>query len=465
MANSFDVIVLGGGPAGYVCAIRAAQLGLSTAVVERDKLGGVCVNIGCIPTKALLHSAYVANLLAHDAKELGIETGPVKTDYGVAMKRSRKVAEQNSKGVEFLMKKHKITVLRGTGVLQAGRKVKVGADVYQATKGLVIATGSRVRGIPQIGLEINKTSVISSDEALFLEKVPTSMVIVGAGAVGCEFADIFNAFGCKVTLVEALPRILPLEDAESSDVITKSYRKRGITVLAGAKVKKATVTPDKVTLEIEAGGKTETVEAERVLMAAGRSVNTESMGFKEAGVELTDRGFVKVSLSTLETTAKGVYGIGDVAGPPMLAHKGSREGVVVAEIIAGHHPQPIKYDNVPSVTYCHPEVASIGLTEEQCKEKKLDYQVGRFPFSANGRARASNETEGLVKIIRGKQYGEILGAHIVASHASEMIHELAVARENEFTVEEVDLAIHAHPTLSEAIAEACLDSMGRVINI
>ena len=465
MANSFDVIVIGGGPAGYVCAIRAAQLGLATAVVERDKLGGVCVNIGCIPTKALLHSAYVANLLAHDAKELGIETGPVKTDYGVAMKRSRKVADQNSKGAEFLMKKNKITVIKGTGVLQPGRKVKVGNDVYEAKKAVVIATGSRVRGIPQIGLDINKTSVISSDEALFLEKAPASIAIVGAGAVGCEFADIFNAFGSKVTLIEALPRILPLEDAESSDAITKSFRKRGMTVLAGANVKKANVAPEKVTLEVEAGGKTETVEAERVLMAAGRSVNTENMGFKESGVELTERGFVKVNPATLETSAKGVYCIGDVAGPPMLAHKGSREGVHVAEIIAGHQPQPIKYDNVPSVTYCHPEVASIGLTEDQCKEKKLDYQVGRFPFSANGRARASNETEGFVKVIRGKQYGEILGAHIVASHASEMIHELDVARENEFTVEEVDLAIHAHPTLSEAIAEACLDSMGRVIHI
>jgi dihydrolipoamide dehydrogenase len=465
VANSFDVIVIGGGPAGYVCAIRAAQLGLSTAVVERDKLGGVCVNIGCIPTKALLHSAYVANLLAHDAKDLGIETGPVKTDFGVAMKRSRKVADQNSKGAEFLMKKNKITVIKGTGVLQPGRKVKVGNDVYEAKKAVVIATGSRVKGIPQIGLEINKQTVISSDEALFLEKAPATLAIVGAGAVGSEFADIFNAFGSKVTLIEALPRILPLEDVESSDAITKSFRKRGITVLAGASVRKATVGADKVTLEVEAGGKTETIEAERVLMAAGRAVNTENMGFKDAGVELTDRGFVKVNIDTLETTAQGVYCIGDVAGPPMLAHKGSREGVTVAERIAGHRPPPIKYDNVPSVTYCHPEVASIGLTEEQCKERKLDYQVGRFPFSANGRARASNETEGFVKILRGRQYGEILGAHIVGSHASEMIHELDVARENEFTVEEVDLAIHAHPTLSEAIAEACLDSMGRVIHI
>ena len=462
---SFDVIVLGGGPAGYVCAIRAAQLGLATAVVEKDKLGGVCVNIGCIPTKALLHSAYALNLISHDAKALGIEVTGVKGDYGVAMKRSRQVADQNSKGVECLMKKHKITVLKGMGVLQPGRKVKVGNDLHEAKKAVVIATGSRVKGIPQIGLEINKTTVISSDEALFLEQAPATLAIVGAGAVGTEFADIFAAFGSKVTLIEALPRILPVEDAECSEVIAKSFRKRGMTVLAGAKVQKATVGASDVTLDVEAAGKVEKITVEKVLMAAGRAVNTAGMGFKEAGVELTDRGFVKVNLETLETTASGVYCIGDVAGPPMLAHKGSREGVVVAERIAGHTPHPIKYDNVPSVTYCHPEVASVGLTEEQCKEKKLDYQVGRFPFTANGRARASLETDGFVKVIRDKKYGEILGAHIVASHASEMIHELGVARENEFTVEEVDLMIHAHPTLSEAIAEACLDSMGRVMHI
>ncbi|MDH4347498.1 MAG: dihydrolipoyl dehydrogenase [Gemmatimonadota bacterium] len=462
---TFDIIILGGGPAGYVCAIRSAQLGLSTAVVEKDKLGGVCVNIGCIPTKALLHSARVASIVAHEARDLGVEVGAVKTDYGVAMKRSRKVAEQNSKGVEFLMKKHKVTVLRGTGMLQPGRKVKVGAEVHEAKKAVVIATGSRVKGIPPIGLDINKTTVISSDEALFLERAPASIAVIGAGAVGCEFADIFNAFGSKVTMIEALPRILPIEDAESSDVVAKSYKKRGIEVIAGAKVTKADVLQDKVILHLEAGGQSRTVEAEKILMAAGRAVNTEGSGFKEAGVQLTDQGWVKVNPKTLETTAAGVYCIGDVAGPPMLAHKGSREGVFVAELIAGHKPHPIRYDNIPSVTYCHPEVASIGLTEEQCKEKKLDYQVGRFPFSANGRARASNETEGFVKIIRDRRYSEILGAHIVCGHASEMIHELAVARENECTVEEVDLAVHAHPTLSEAIAEAALDSMGRVMHI
>jgi dihydrolipoamide dehydrogenase len=396
VATQFDVIIIGGGPAGYVCAIRAAQLGLATAVVERDKLGGVCVNIGCIPTKALLHSAYVANLVAHDAKELGIEVTGVKADYAVAMRRSRKVSEQNSRGVEFLMKKHKIAVIKGSGTLGKNRTVRVGSDEYQARKAVIIATGSRVKGIPQIGLELDKTTVISSDEALFLEKAPATLAVVGAGAVGCEFDDIFNAIGTKVTLIEVLPRILPMEDAEASDALTKSYRKRGITVYTGTKVTKATVGKDKATLQLEAGGKTETVEAEKVLMAAGRAMNTEGMGLQEAGVQLTEAGFVRVNLETLETTAPGVYCIGDVAGPPMLAHKGYREGTTVAERIAGQHPHPIRYDNVPSVTYCHPEVASIGLTEDQAKERKLDYQVGRFPFSANGRARTAGETEGFV---------------------------------------------------------------------
>jgi len=463
VANQFDVIVLGGGPAGYECAIRAAQLGLATAVVEREKLGGVCVNIGCIPTKALLHSAYIAHLLSV-AAEFGVEAGPVKTDYGVAMKRSRKVADQNSRGVEFLMKKHKIAVFKGTGILQPGRKVKVGSDLLEAKKAVVIATGSRVKGIPQIGLEINKTTVISSDEALLLEQAPASLAIIGAGAVGMEFADIFNAFGVPVTLIEALPRILPLEDADASAELAKSYKKRGITVIAGAKVTKATVAKDTVTLDVEVGGAKQQVETAAVLMAAGRGVNTENIGLKECGIQLSDRGFIKVDRA-LQTTAAGYYAIGDVAGPPMLAHKGSREGVVVAELIAGQKPHPIKYDNVPSVTYCHPEVASIGLTEDQCKDQKLDYVVGKFPYSASGRARGTGETEGFVKILREKKYGEILGAHIVGSQASEVIHELAVARENEYTVEEVELAIHAHPTMSEAVVEAALDSLGRVMNI
>jgi dihydrolipoamide dehydrogenase len=462
--TTFDIIILGGGPAGYVCAIRAAQLGLNTALVEREKLGGVCVNIGCIPSKALLHSAYVANLLKHDAKGLGITLGSVNLDYGTAMRRSRQVSDQNSKGVEFLMKKHKVSVVRGVGKLLPGKKVQVGNDTLTANKGVVLATGTRVKGLQQAGLELDKTSVISSDEALFLEQAPTSLAIIGAGAVGVEFADIFNAFGTQVTLIEVLPRILPVEDVESSATIARSFKKRGIEVLAGTKVKGAKVSPKKVTLELEASGKSRTVEVEKVLVATGRALNLEGIGLEQAGVKLDDRGFVQVD-KDLRTTAPGVFAIGDIAGPPMLAHKGSREGIVVAELIAGLQPHRIHYDNVPSVTYCHPEVASIGLTEDQCKAQKLDYTVGKFPLTASGRARAANETEGFVKILRDKKYGEILGAHVVASHASEMIHELVVARENEYTVEEVELAVHAHPTLSEAVAQAALDSLGRATDI
>ncbi len=463
MSNSYDVIILGGGPAGYVCAIRAAQLGLTTAVVEREKLGGVCVNVGCIPSKALLHSAYVANTIKHDAKKLGINVSEMSLDFGAAIKHSRQVSEQNSKGVGFLMKKHKVTVIEGTGTLGPGKTVTVDGTAYTASRAVVLATGTRVKGIPQIGLELDRTTVISTDEALFLPAAPQSVAIIGAGAVGCEFADVFNAFGAKVTLIEILPQILPLEDAESADALRKSFKKRKIEMLVAAKVTGADVRPDGATLTVEVGGTTKSVEVEKVLIGAGRALNVEGIGLEESGVHLDDRGFLKVD-GNLQTTAEGVYAIGDIAGPPTLAHKGSREGVFVAEVIAGRKPHPINYGNIPNVTYCHPEVASIGLSEEQCKEQKLEYVVGRFPFSANGRARASLQTEGFVKIIRDSKYGEILGAHVVASHASELIHELAVARENEYTVEEIDLAVHAHPTLSEAVAEAALDSLGRVMH-
>jgi dihydrolipoamide dehydrogenase len=465
---SFDVIFLGGGPAGYVGAIRAAQLGLSTAVIEREGLGGTCVLWGCIPAKALLESAAVATRVRH-AADYGVTVGEVKTDYGVAMKRSRAVSQQSSKGVEFLFKKNKVTWIRGTGRLTGKNTITVkGADGkeerHDAKKGVVICTGSRVKGLPQIGLEIDKKSVLSSDEVLILERAPTSMAIVGAGAVGCEFADVFNAFGTQVTLIEVLPTILPIEDADVAAELTRSFKKRKIELVTGAKIKGAKVSAEGVTLSLEAGGKTSDLAVEKVLVAAGRAPNVEDVGLREAGVQLTERGFIKVN-ERLETTVPGIYAIGDVAGPPMLAHKGSREGVVVAELIAGQkHVHLVNYGNIPNATYCHPEVASIGLTEQQCKEKKLEYKVGKFPFSASGRARTSGEMEGFVKVIRDAKYGEILGAHIIGAHATELIHELAVARENEYTVEEVDLAIHAHPTLSEAIAEAALDSMGRLIH-
>ncbi|MGH7710996.1 MAG: dihydrolipoyl dehydrogenase [Gemmatimonadaceae bacterium] len=464
---SFDVIFIGGGPAGYVGAIRCAQLGLNTAVVEREGLGGTCVLWGCIPAKALLESAALANRVRH-AADFGITTGELKYDYGVAMKRSRGVSQQNSKGVEFLFKKNKITWIKGAGRLGAGMTVVVRTsdgkeEKHEAKKGIVISTGSRVKGLPQIGLELNKSSVISSDEALILEKAPKTMLIVGAGAVGCEFADVFNAFGTQVTLAEVLPNILPLEDSDASAEVARAFKKRKIDVITGAKITGAKVAKTSVKCSVEAGGAKQELEVDIVLVAAGRAPNVEDIGLKEAGVQLTERGFIKID-KLFATSVANVYAIGDVAGPPMLAHKGFREGVLLAEFLAGQKPHAMNYGNVPNATYCHPEVASIGLTEQQCKEKKLDYKVGKFPFSANGRARTSGETEGFVKIIRDAKYGEILGAHIVGAHATELIHELAVARENEFTVEEVDLAVHAHPTLAEAVAEAALDSLGRVIH-
>lgn len=466
---SFDVIFIGGGPAGYVGAIRAAQLGMSVGVVERELLGGTCVIWGCIPAKALLESSYLANKI-RKAEEFGITVNDPKFDYGVAMKRSRAVAMQNSKGVDFLFKKHKITTIKGTAKLTGKNSISVktteGKDEkHDAKKALVISTGSRVKGLPQAGLELNKKTVISSDEALVLERAPKTMAIVGAGAVGCEFADVFNAFDTQVTLIDVMPAILPLEDGECSVELAKSFKKRKIDVFTGAKISNVKIGQNSVTMSIESGGKTQPLEVEQVLVAAGRAPNVEDIGLKEAGVQLTDKGFVKIN-ERMETTAKGIYAIGDVAGPPMLAHKGSREGVVLAELLAGDpHVQMVNYGNIPNATYCHPEVASVGLTEQQCKDKKLEYKVGKFPFSASGRARTSGETEGFVKIIRDAKYGEILGAHIIGSHATEILHELVVARANEFTVDEVDLAIHAHPTLAESIAEACLDSVGRVIHI
>src|SRR5829696_665417 len=464
---SFDVIFLGGGPAGYVGAIRCAQLGLNIAVIEREGLGGTCVLWGCIPAKALLEASNIANRLKH-AAEFGVTVGDVKLDFGVAMKRSRAVSIQNSKGVEFLFKKNKITWIRGTAKLAGKNAVSVQTqdgknEKHDAKQAVVISTGSRVKGLPQVGLELNKSTVISSDEALVLEKAPKAIVIVGAGAVGCEFADVFNAFGSQVTLVEVMPNILPVEDADASKEVERSFKKRKIDVLTGAKISNVKVGKDSVSMTIESGGEKKELKVDIVLVAAGRAPNIEEIGLKEQGVQLTERGFIKIS-ERMETSLKGLYAIGDVAGPPMLAHKGEREGVVVAEVIAGQHPHLFDYTNIPGATYCHPEVASVGLTEQQCKDRKLDYKVGKFPFSANGRARTSGETEGFVKIIRGAKYGEILGAHIVGAHATELIHELVVARTNEYTVEEVDLAIHAHPTLSEAVAEASLDSLGKMIH-
>ena len=464
---SFDVIILGGGPAGYVCAIRGAQLGLKVAVIEREALGGTCVLWGCIPAKSLLESASLA-VKVKKAAEHGITLGEISFDYGPAMQRSRGVSTQNSKGVEFLLKKNKVTYIRGHGRVTAANSVEVKdadgkLETHTAGKALVLATGSRVRGLPQVGLELNRTTVLSSDDVLVMDAAPKTMAVIGAGAVGCEFADVFNAFGTQVTMIEVAQRILPIEDADCSAELARAFKKRGIETVVGAKITASKVEATSVTISFEAGGQARVLTVDKVLVAAGRAPNVDGFGLEALGVKKSDRGFIAIN-EKFETSVKGVYAIGDVAGNQMLAHKGSREGHVLADMLAGQSTHPVNYGNIPSCTYCHPEVASVGMTEEQVKAKGLAYKVGRFPFSANGRARTSGETDGFVKIIRDEKHGEILGAHIIGSHATELIHELVVARENEFTVEEIDLALHAHPTLSEAIAEAVLDSMGKMVH-
>jgi dihydrolipoamide dehydrogenase len=462
--QSYDVIVIGSGPGGYVAAIRAAQLGMKTACVEADKLGGVCNNIGCIPTKAMLESAKYAKKVGSLA-EFGIQVGDVKLDLGTAAKRAKKVAEQGAKGVGFLFKKNRIDTLAGWGRLAGNGKVEVegkdGKKTYTA-KHIILATGSRPKSLPMLAIDGDR--VWSSDNAVFATGAPATLAIVGAGAIGMEFADVFNAFGTKVTVIEALEQVLPLEDAEVAAVVEKAYRKRGIDVLTGARLEKADVGKEGVTLTVKAkDGKTQTVEVERVLVAVGRAPIVDDIGLDKVGVKV-EKGFIAVD-DQLRTAAKGVYAIGDCARPPLLAHKASHEGIKLVEALAGQGHGWVDYDNIPNVTYCHPEVASVGLTEKAAKEKGLDYEAGSFPFSASGRARTAGETEGFVKVIRDRKYGEILGAHIVGPSASELIAEFVVGRHLETTAEEMEAAVHPHPTLSESVAEAALASLGRAVHI
>jgi dihydrolipoamide dehydrogenase len=464
--NSFDIVVVGAGPGGYVAAIKAAQLGYRTACIEDDALGGVCLNWGCIPTKALLESAAMIQHLGH-AKEFGVEVGEVKTDLAQAVKRSRQVSEKLVKGIGFLFKKNKITHIPGRGRLVEKGKVEVsdkdGKKQTVAARHIIIATGSRPRDLPF--LKIDHEIVWDSTDAMLCKDVPKTLAVVGAGAIGCEFADVYAAFGTEVTIIEALDRILPLEDRDCSAVVEKSYRKRGMEVFTGARLEKADIGKDGAKLTVKtAKGETRTVEAERVLSAIGRAPNVEDIGLEELGVELTDRGFIKVD-RRMRTSVEGIYAIGDVAGPPLLAHKGSHEGVACVEGIHGDPHAGIDYANIPNCTYCHPEVASVGQTEEQARESGQEIEVGVFPWSANGRALTAGETEGFVKIVRGKKYSELLGAHIVGPHATELIAEFVVGRHLETTVEEMDRAMHPHPTLSEAVGEAALASLGHALHI
>jgi dihydrolipoamide dehydrogenase len=464
--TSFDLIVIGSGPGGYVAAIRAAQLGMDVACVETDALGGVCLNIGCIPTKAMLSSAFLVNEMKGAAKH-GIQASDVTFDLGPAQERSRGVADQMAKGIAFLFKKNKVSHIQGYGRLQGNGKVEVesedGAKTVYHAKNVIIATGSRPRDLPV--LQIDEDRIWSSTGALMQKEAPGSLFIVGAGAIGMEFADVYSAYGTKVTLVEALERILPLEDAEVSKFMERTYKKRGIDIHTGARFQKAEIQEDGVLVTFtDKKGEDHEVKVDYVLSAVGRVPNSEDVGLEAAGVETDERGFIKVN-GHLATNVPGVYAIGDVAGRQLLAHKASHEGIVCVEHMAGEGHHTVDYENVPNCTYCHPEVASVGLTEEQAKEQGLDIEVGKLPWMAIGRAVAAGHAEGFVKIIRGKKYSEILGAHIVGPHATELIAEFVVGRHLESTVEEMELAMHPHPTLSEGVSEGALAALGRPIHI
>ena len=457
-SHKFDVVVVGTGPGGYVSAIRCAQLGLTVATVEDDRPGGVCLNWGCIPTKALLRNAEVVNLMGH-AADFGIRLSGFEASYPEAVQRSRRVADRMAKGVEFLFRKNKITLFPGRGTLKSKNVVEVkgaGTETLEA-RAVILGTGSEPKSLP--GVTIDEKLVISSNGAVRNERKPKSLAVIGAGAVGVEFADVFASYGVEVTLLEALPRIIPIEDEEVSKELTRTFTRRGITVKTGVKV--ASVKPGGAGAVVDLGG--EKLEVEQVLMAVGRAAKVTGLGLEGLGVQL-ERGFVKVS-PTMETSMKGLYAIGDMAGAPLLAHKAMAEGVVAAEAIAGKSPRPVDYGNVPSCIYCRPQIASIGSTEARAREAGREVSVGRFPFTASGKAVALGETEGFIKVIADKATGEILGVHIIGPEATEIIHEFAVGRTLEATLEEIIHTIHAHPTLSEAALEATLAALGQAIHI
>ncbi|HIB10308.1 MAG TPA: dihydrolipoyl dehydrogenase [Gemmatimonadetes bacterium] len=465
-SEHFDLIIVGSGPGGYVAAIRAAQLGLKAACVEKDELGGVCLNIGCIPTKALLSSALLVSEMA-GAHEHGIIAKEITFDLGPAQARSRQVAAQMAKGIAHLFKKNKVTHLRGVGRLKGHGKMELEAGdgsrtIYEADN-IILATGSRPRDLP--ALKIDEDRIWSSTGALKQKKAPASLFIVGAGAIGMEFADVYDAYGTKVTVVEALDRILPLEDAEVSRFIERLYQKRGVDIHTGARFKQAKTSKNGVSVTFDnRKGDEQVLDVDYVLSAVGRVPNSEDLGLDSVDIKVDELGFVLVD-QHLSTNVPGLYAIGDVAGHQLLAHKASHEGIVCVEHITGLGHGTVDYDNVPNCTYCHPEVASVGLTEVQAKEMGYDIEVGKFPWAAIGRAVAAGHSDGFVKVIRDKQFSEILGAHIVGPHATELIAEFVVGRHLESTVEELEKAMHPHPTLSEGVAEGALASLGRPIHI
>ncbi|MGB3079810.1 MAG: dihydrolipoyl dehydrogenase [Saprospiraceae bacterium] len=463
----YNVIVVGSGPGGYVAAIRASQLGLKTAIIEKESLGGICLNWGCIPTKALLKSADVLHDM-ENAKNYGLISENVAADLTAVIKRSREVADSMSKGVQFLMKKYKVDVIMGTGKLARGKKVDVtdaGGKVssYEADH-IILATGARAKALPNIPIDGEK--VIEYRKAMVPEKLPESLVVIGGGAIGVEFAYFYNTLGSKVTVIEFLEQgLVPREDPEVSKELTRQFKKNGIEVMGNTSVEKVDVSGKIiiVTVKNRKTGESSEIKCEKVLSAAGVTSNLENIGLETLGIK-TDKGKVVVN-EWYETNIPGIYAIGDITDGPALAHVASAEGILCVEKIAGHHPQPLNYGNIPSCTYCQPEIASVGMTEQQAKDAGYELKIGKFPFTASGKAKASGHPEGFVKLIFDAKYGEILGAHMIGSGVTDMIAEMVLARKLEATGMEIIKTIHPHPTMSEAIMEAAAAAYGEVIHI
>ncbi|MGJ3233682.1 dihydrolipoyl dehydrogenase [Marivirga sp.] len=463
MASKYDIIVVGSGPGGYVAAIRASQLGKKVAIVEKESLGGICLNWGCIPTKALLKSANVFEYISH-AEDYGITVKDAKADFSGMIKRSRGVADGMSKGVQFLMKKNKIDVIMGYGKLKSGKKVEVEADgkksEYSADS-IIIATGGRAKELPNLPIDGKK--IIEYRKAMSLEKQPKKMVVVGSGAIGVEFAYFYNSIGTEVTIVEFMDRIVPVEDEEVSKALAKTYKKAGINIMTSSEVTSVDTKGSgcKVTVKTKKGE--EKLDCDVVLSAVGVSTNLEGIGLEDIGVS-TDKGKVLVD-DYYKTNVDGVYAIGDIVHGPALAHVASAEGIICVEKIAGENPEPLDYKNIPGCTYCSPEIASVGYTEKQAKEAGYDLKVGKFPFSASGKASAAGAKDGFVKLVFDAKYGELLGAHMIGANVTEMIAEIVAVRKLETTGHELIKTVHPHPTMSEAVMEAAAAAYDEVIHI
>ncbi len=461
---NYDLIVIGSGPGGYVAAIRASQLGMKVAVVEREELGGICLNWGCIPTKALLKSANVFEYMQH-AADYGIKVEKSEADFGAMVKRSRGVADGMSKGIQFLFKKNKIDIINGHGKITRDKKVEVkaadGKSTTYTAKSILIATGARSRELPN--LKQDGKRIIGYREAMTLQEQPKTMVVVGSGAIGVEFAYFYNTIGTKVTIVEYLPNIVPVEDEEVSKQLEKSFKKSGIEILTNASVESVDSSGKLLKVKVKTAKGEQIIECDTVLSAAGVVANLENLGLEEAGVK-TDKGKVPVN-EWYQTNVPGIYAIGDVIPGPALAHVASAEGIICVEKIAGHHPEPLNYGNIPGCTYCSPEIASVGMTEKAAREAGYEVKVGKFPFSASGKASAAGAKDGFVKVIFDAKYGEWLGCHMIGANVTEMIAEAVAARKLETTGHEIIRTVHPHPTMSEAIMEAAAAAYGEVIHL